>query len=910
MKENSSIIENSQTENISQGETQSEIKRETHTESEYLQMFCKDISKINNRDECGWTPLYRTVVSGIINATELLLNNGADPNIQSSMGETPLYQAVEMEKSEHVNLLLQKGANPNISQIDGLSPLHLAVNRQNILIIKELLKYNANPNNKTILYEQTPLHFAIKNNVDPMILLILVQYNGSLIIKDKFGKRPLDYVTSEEMKKVIEKLKLESGEDTLKKKEKNYNTPNKDMKWSESEILSNSLEKEVIEIENNFNPKENIKLKEPGNNYNYYFHIKSNTISNDTENIRRHLFKDKYNKKLFNKSFYNNSKEKKEKRNIINANCNNLNKDIFNKIKKNLAKDYLNKNKEKINTTNKKIPNNYFSSSKKAKDQDRYATMQLEEEKSITSQKSFFEEFQTKKRKSLNIPLLPISKNIKNSNIKIKNNYMFSDKASTCINSENENSTNSKYESKLRKKENDYNTISEVKKFTLIPRDSRNTKLLSQYFSQKKIICQTEKPSKNYNTINCSESNNSSCKDLNFSKASGYKTRSSKLYIKPKISMNDSLGIDKNNSGYTFNIINNNTVNNKNFFNSSNKTPKAINTSSNSINLLNNDKPKGPLKLKQFKLQKKILNVKNFAIPFDKKKIPFYNRNTYNNSNTNSYNSNTINSINNDSFCESSSQFYIHKKNSNTSTSIYDSIIIEPEKYPIYDWLSSINLACYAPLFIHKKINDLKKIINGMKKGKIKMTPKDIYKIGIKVPGHIYRIFVKLELDSGLIDKNIVEIIENKKSCQKNEEINILNNSIYNICGCCSLKERSKSCRKSKENSYEIEQWLININMIKYKKNFIENGFDKFEYFFLQMFGSFPIDTNILKNSIGIGNEKDRDLILLQLQKDVKYLSLKSKKIRNLSNPKIIKNHEQNIIKNVNKTDSQECNIF
>ena len=232
MKENSSIFENSQTENISQGETQSEIKRETHTDSEYLQMFCKDISKINNRDECGWTPLYRTVVSGIINATELLLNNGADPNIQSSMGETPLYQAVEMEKSAHVNLLLKKGANPNISQIDGLSPLHLAVNRQNILIIKELLKYNANPNNKTILYEQTPLHFAIKNNVDPMILLILVQYNGSLIIKDKFGKRPLDYVTSEEMKKVIEKLKFESGEDTLKKKEKKYNTPSKEMKWS------------------------------------------------------------------------------------------------------------------------------------------------------------------------------------------------------------------------------------------------------------------------------------------------------------------------------------------------------------------------------------------------------------------------------------------------------------------------------------------------------------------------------------------------------------------------------------------------------------------------------------------------------------------------------------------------------
>jgi hypothetical protein len=29
-------------------------------------------------------------------------------------------------------------------------------------------------------------------------------------MKDKFGKRPLDYVSSEEMKKVIEKLKYEN----------------------------------------------------------------------------------------------------------------------------------------------------------------------------------------------------------------------------------------------------------------------------------------------------------------------------------------------------------------------------------------------------------------------------------------------------------------------------------------------------------------------------------------------------------------------------------------------------------------------------------------------------------------------------------------------------------------------------
>ena len=141
----------------------------------HLQLFCKDLSKINIPDECGWTPLYRTVVAGDIFSATLLLNNGADPNIQCTMGETPLYQAVDMEKMDHIKLLLKNGADPNITNDDGLSPLHAAVYKQNVSIVKILLKYGANPNLKSKLYQQTPLHLAIKNNTDPMILLLLVQ---------------------------------------------------------------------------------------------------------------------------------------------------------------------------------------------------------------------------------------------------------------------------------------------------------------------------------------------------------------------------------------------------------------------------------------------------------------------------------------------------------------------------------------------------------------------------------------------------------------------------------------------------------------------------------------------------------------------------------------------------------------
>ena len=874
MSESGSIFEKGQTSNNTPRESNSENKKDIQIESDYLNIFCKDISKINNRDECGWTPLYRTVVSGILNATEYLLNNGADPNIQSSMGETPLYQAVEMEKICHVNLLLQKGANPNISQIDGMSPLHLAVNRQNILIIKELLKSGADPNNKTILYNQTPVHFAIKNNVDPMILLILVQYNGSLFIKDKFEKTPLDYISSEEMRKVIEKLKLENKEETNKKIINNTNTPSKESNWSDSKNLSDSLNLDNHDEEKKIIFKENIVLKEPGVNiFQYYNKARSGTIGNENEfnNIRKNLFENKYRKKIINKSFSNNSK----KGNKINDSFNHTNEEISNDINNNLRKDNcIRFKKERIKNKFKNIPNNYFSSMKKGEENDSSDEKQIE------------------------IKYL--------SNMKNKNNFINDkDNKSTCFNSQN--SSNNKNENNLRRVSRDYNTIAEIKKFCLNKRESRNHKILSNFLSQKNSNYEASKSFLDNKTINYSETIDSINKSINSVQINDYKNKKyNKLYRKPRVSMNES-NIDKNNSGYTLNIINNNTINNKNFFNNSNRaSAKTISSSAKNLNLLNDQKNKGPLKLKKLKFQKKVFNEK-FTIPFDKKKlIPYSIRNTYN-SNRNTYN--TINSSHNDSFSDMNFSQYIHKKNSTTLSICDSSIIIEPEKYPILEWLNEINLSCYSSLFIQKKIYDIQKIINTIKKGKIKITPKDIYKIGITIPGHIYRIFVKLELDSGIIDKKIMEIIENKKYGTKNEEINILNNSIYNLCGCCSLKERSRSTfKKKKDNAYEIEQWLIDINMIKYKQNFIENGFDKFEYFFLQMFGNFPIDSNILKDSIGITNEKDRDLILLQLQKEVKYLTLKSRNAKKISTPKIHKKYEAYF--NEDSKDSQECRII
>ena len=875
MKDTNSILELSQT--MTSFHDFSERQTQINNDN-YLKIFCKDLSKINTLDECGWTPLYRTIISGILPATEILLNNGADPNIQNSMGETPLYQAVEMEKLSHVILLLKNGANANIAQIDGMTPLHLAVIKQNILIVKNLLKAKANPNIKSNLYEQTAVHFAIKNNVDPMILLVLVQYNGSLFIKDKFGKKPLDYVNSEEMKKVIEKLKLEKEDGTPIKKKKIFEK-NKNLKLCSSQKIFSNLNLIDDEYNNdkNFNLNLNgeIILKGP-----MLYRFNSEIFKNKTiNNIRKRLFKNYFDE--------NNS-------GTISTITNNIQKNNDNNDNK--KSDYISKkingNFKQNNNSFQKIVTNKFN-----------IIPSLKNVKKIIANKVLNnKKFQNKpKIKMSNIPLTTPINNIKNSPNNIsKDSYPNKETPST-NNSSFTNTYNNFHANGTKK-------YGKVKKFSLIPHD---TNINYKFKSRQIHKCLTT------NIFNSS---------INNSKAFDYFNNNQKLntinndfddinilkpYSKPILSTNENsfntLYKNNSNSNVTFNIINNNNITSKNIFNKSIKYNNNNNRNSyNKNNNLVNAKKKEilPIMLKKAGSQKRILNMKNINIPFNKPRITTiisnHNRNSYNMSN------------NNESLDNSYSIGYLSKKDSYTSSSYYDSIILDSDIYPIFDWLRDIDLCIYAGLFIKKNIHDMKQIIFNIKNGLMKITPNDIKKIGIKVIGHVYRIFVKIEMDADLIDNNLYEILSVKKNAKiQNEENNMLKTSVYNFCGCCSFKERSKNyININYDGNYQIDTWLSNIGMIKYKNNFIDNGFDKFEYIFLQMFSSHPIDLHILDKYLHIDNEKDRDLIILQLHKDTKHLSYKIMKDKEVNNPNVVDcRMKEEKIQHKRKL-SQECFIF
>ena len=758
----------------------------TMTEEEKIKnvinIFCKDISKINILDECGWTPLYRTIIAGDLFASKILIKKGADPNIQCSMGETPLYQAVDMCKLEHVKLLINSGANPNIVQEDGLSPLHSAVIRQNLLIVKYLLKNGGDPNIKTKIYNQSPVHLAIKNDVDPMILLLLVQFNGSLLDRDKFDKRPIDYIISKEMNEAIEKLKF--GKNQINDKKLAlfpFQTPKKYNNWEISKVFSNTIRSKSSKKDIIINSK--TLLKDPGN-------LRFNIIETNK-------------KEIINKK----KKEKEDKENK----------------EPNIRKERLS-----------------FISGSSQREESSCIESETGDNENIIINDSYFIKNKNNQYqcKIDNFNFIYID----NNKIKSKNKDIFNNSKKTKIQSYTSDKNDKYYENEYKNKK------------YLLSLSNKNSEIKKNEYSSRTDI-------------------KASYKSDNF------------LYIKPILSLNESSKGKINSKDKTKEEDENEDI-------------KKIFTFMEKNNLIK-DKSEKP-------------NILKKPIEMDRIKTS-----TLTLSNTNRNNLSTLN----DELCNNylwkfksiEDEYIFNNKRSSNNTSIatYSYNIDIPNqnvKYPIYEWLKEIKLICYYNNFIERKIYNLDKLIYNLKNGSCNINKKDIEQLGISIPGHIYRIITKMEIDSEKISNKINNILFG----QLNKDINILKNSVYYCCGCCSIQNQSKYYNNDNNKRYQLENWLSKLRMNKYKNNFIKNGFDMFEYFILQMFSSIPIDENILKDNLEIKNVKDRDFILLQLNKDVKYILKKSEKsLRTSLNEIVIDNNnknENNIEEKYNKEKEEYSN--
>jgi len=91
-------------------------------------MFILAGADVNGR-HLGCPPLFNAVQRGSRSRVELLLDAGADIDLQSGGFWTPLHEAVRQDNFEIVQLLLARGADQTIEDKYLGTPLDLAINR-------------------------------------------------------------------------------------------------------------------------------------------------------------------------------------------------------------------------------------------------------------------------------------------------------------------------------------------------------------------------------------------------------------------------------------------------------------------------------------------------------------------------------------------------------------------------------------------------------------------------------------------------------------------------------------------------------------------------------------------------------------------------------------------------------------
>lgn len=160
----------------------------------------KSIGNINARCITGETPLHIACNLQLTDIVKLLINNGANVDLQDYNNEvSPLHYCVHLNNPELVGLLLKHGAQPNIQDVVGNTALHYAILDNAFEIFTMLTSSDATKNiinmNLWNVDGEIPLHIALKHeqhNLSDYLDVLIDKSN--LTTQDIFGNTCLHYL--------------------------------------------------------------------------------------------------------------------------------------------------------------------------------------------------------------------------------------------------------------------------------------------------------------------------------------------------------------------------------------------------------------------------------------------------------------------------------------------------------------------------------------------------------------------------------------------------------------------------------------------------------------------------------------------------------------------------------------------
>ena len=182
---------------------------------DFIPYILKKKININNQDITnGLCALHQIVIKNKIDIVKMLINYGANINIQDYYGNTSVHYCISEENIEILRLLLEHNPNLNLIDIDGNTPLHLYL--KNSYLEKEILQLLITKSDLNI--QNNNGLTCLKNIIDLYIvdnyINLLTKKELNFFIQDNTGEDMSDSLTN----KNILNLAIDSYYNILKEK--------------------------------------------------------------------------------------------------------------------------------------------------------------------------------------------------------------------------------------------------------------------------------------------------------------------------------------------------------------------------------------------------------------------------------------------------------------------------------------------------------------------------------------------------------------------------------------------------------------------------------------------------------------------------------------------------------------------
>ncbi|CAH1802310.1 unnamed protein product [Owenia fusiformis] len=172
----------------------------------FFDLLIKYKADVNlTKSQSHMTPLWKALIAGHNKQVQVLLENGANPNIKDERGYTMLSHAVIRNNTYAMKLILEKmELDIDITDEEGKSALHHAVlNDESEKGVNETLKEtcttvlltNHSDPNIEDAFGCTPLIYAAMNN-NTAAIKQLIHHKADINFQDEVGKNPLHYAAN------------------------------------------------------------------------------------------------------------------------------------------------------------------------------------------------------------------------------------------------------------------------------------------------------------------------------------------------------------------------------------------------------------------------------------------------------------------------------------------------------------------------------------------------------------------------------------------------------------------------------------------------------------------------------------------------------------------------------------------